>query len=77
MRSKLILSLILAFVMAPLGLIAPSAADGIIIVDPPPDVGPVRLDESLAIKYHRVDVTVTNQIATTRVDQVFVNDKGL
>jgi len=74
MRSRLILSLILAFVMASLGLIAPSAADGIIIVDPPPDVGPVRLDESLAIKYHRVEVTVTNQIATTRVDQVFVND---
>src|SRR5689334_25199376 len=28
----------------------------------------------LSIKYHRVDITIDNQIATTHVDQVFVND---
>ncbi len=49
-------------------------ADGIIIVEPPPDVPPVRLDEALTIKYHRVTVTIDDQVATTRVDQVFVNE---
>ena len=35
----------------------------------------VKLDEALAIKYHRVNVSIEDQVATTRVDQVFVNDK--
>jgi len=59
---------------AALGLAAPAGADGIIIVDPPPDVPMVKLDEALAIKYHHVDVTIDDQVATTRVDQVFIND---
>ena len=54
-------------------LTAPAGADGIIIVDPPPGVD-VRLDQALAIKYHHVDVKIKDQVATTRVDQVFVND---
>jgi Ca-activated chloride channel family protein len=65
---------ILILMLAALGLAAPAGADGIIIVDPPPDVPIVKLDEALAIKYHRVKVTITDQVATTRVDQVFVND---
>jgi len=60
--------------LAALWLAAPAGADGIIIVDPPPDVPIVKLDEALAIKYHRVEVTIEDQVATTRVDQVFVND---
>jgi Ca-activated chloride channel family protein len=52
---------------------SPAGADGIIIVDPPPGVD-VRLDQSLAIKYHHVDIQIKDQVATTRVDQVFVND---
>ena len=55
------------------GLIAPVQADGIIIVDPPPGVD-VHLGQALAIKYHHVDVKIKDQVATTRVDQVFVND---
>ncbi|MCX6669184.1 MAG: VIT domain-containing protein [Methanothrix sp.] len=55
------------------GLIAPACADGIIIIDPPPGVD-VRLDQALAIKYHHVDVNIKDQVATTRVDQVFIND---
>ncbi|MFC1718441.1 VIT domain-containing protein [Candidatus Poribacteria bacterium] len=39
-------------------------ADGIII--PPPDV-------QVAIKYHKVDVVIDNQLAITMVDQVFIN----
>ena len=49
------------------GLIAPVQADGIIIVDPPPGVD-VRLSQSLAIKYHHVDINIKDQVATTRVD---------
>lgn len=56
----------------------PAAADGIIIPDPPicPMEGcprPIPLQQ-LAIRYHRVDVTIENQVATTHVDQVFRND---
>ncbi len=52
---------------------APAGADGIIIVDPPPGID-VRLDQALAIRYHHVDVSIKDQVATTKVDQVFVND---
>ncbi|MGQ9593586.1 MAG: VIT domain-containing protein [Anaerolineae bacterium] len=48
----------------------PALADGIIIPHPPPEVPRV---ENLAIKYHRVQVSIQDQVATTRVDQVFVN----
>ncbi len=46
---------------------SPAAADGVVVpreVTAPP----------LAIKYHHVQVTITDQVATTHVDQVFVND---
>ena len=41
-------------------------ADGFIIF-PPPEVTP------LSVKYHRVNCTIDNGVATTTVDQVFVN----
>lgn len=51
----------------------PVLADGIIIIDPPiqppPDWTPW-----LTIRYHRVTVTIEDQVATTKVDQVFRND---
>lgn len=53
---------------------SPAGADGIIIVDPPPGVN-VRLDQSLAIKYHHVDIQIKEQVATTHVDQAFINDQ--
>ncbi len=48
-----------------------SYADGFIIPIPPPDV--VRVPP-LTIKYHRVSVEITDQVVTTKVDQVFIND---
>jgi Ca-activated chloride channel family protein len=52
-----------------------AAADGVIIPDPPPDRQEMRWrDIPMTIKYHRVDVTIADQVATTHVDQVFVND---
>ncbi len=46
-------------------------ADGFIIPIPPPDV--VRVPP-LALKYHRVTVEIENQVARTKIDQVFVNE---
>ncbi len=53
-------------------------ADGIIIPEPPIcDPAPCppwpRPMEQLVIRYHHVDVTIADQIATTHVDQVFYN----
>lgn len=53
----------------------PVLADGIIIIDPPPEPPPTPHPSPwLTIRYHRVEVTLENQVATTRVDQVFRND---
>jgi Ca-activated chloride channel family protein len=56
----------------------PALADGIIIPEPPvcldgPCPSPLPIQQ-LAIRYHRVHVTIENQVATTHVDQVFRND---
>ena len=56
--------LIMLFAVS-VGLMSPAGADGIIIVDPPPGVD-VRLDQSLAIKYHHVDIQIKDQVVTTR-----------
>ncbi len=55
-----------------LGAAIPALADGIII--PPPRPGPFTDPAWLTIRYHRVNVTIDNQVATTRIDQVFVNE---
>jgi len=49
--------------------LAPAAADGMIV---PPEPG----QSYLTVKYHRVTVTIQDQVATTHVDQVFVNESG-
>ena len=51
----------------------PAQADGIIIPEPLPQV-PVVDVPYLTIKYHRVTITIEDQVATTHVDQVFVNE---
>jgi Ca-activated chloride channel family protein len=47
------------------------SADGFIIPVPPP---PLRVVPDLAVKYHRVEVTIQDQVARTQIDQVFLND---
>jgi Ca-activated chloride channel family protein len=78
MRRIPILPLIVFVVI--MSLIAPplsASADGVIIVDPPvcdpvcPD--PVLIADQLNIRSHRVDVSIADQVATTRIDQVFHN----
>jgi Ca-activated chloride channel homolog len=55
----------------------PVRADGIIIVEPPgcdpicPE--PALIGDQLIVKSHRVDVSISSQIATTTIDQVFFN----
>jgi len=51
---------------------APALADGVVIPDPPPIPMPEPI--WLTIRYHHVTVTIEDQVAITRVDQVFVND---
>ncbi len=60
---------------------APARADGIIIIDPPICIEPcpfppppIRETPYLTVQNHRVNVTIANQVATTRVDQTFRND---
>ncbi|MGD2105566.1 MAG: VIT domain-containing protein, partial [Anaerolineae bacterium] len=55
--------------------VQPALADGIIIPDPPPVVDPPPLRHTwLTIRYHRVRVSIEDQIAVTRVEQEFVNE---
>jgi Ca-activated chloride channel family protein len=65
----------IVFGVIPLGSVY---ADGIIIPEPPVcDPGPCPFPipiSQLAIEYHRVDVEISDQVAVTRVDQVFRND---
>ncbi len=60
---------------------APARADGIIIIDPPICIEPCpipppppRETPYLTVQNHRVNVTIEDQVATTRVDQIFRND---
>src|SRR5512135_2381213 len=70
----------LTFVASLLGLLAaamPAAADGIIIPQPPIDRPAIPWRNiPISVKYHHVDVTIKDQVATTHVDQVFVNNAG-
>jgi len=71
---KIFTSLVLVL-LALLGFAQPALADGIIIPDPPPWPDPLPLQESwLTIGYHRVSVSISDQIAVTRVEQEFLNE---
>jgi Ca-activated chloride channel family protein len=67
----LVLFVVLLSVLGP-----PVYADGLIIPDPRPPGQPPFRGYPLTIEYHHVTVTIENQVATTHVDQVFVNDAG-
>ncbi|MDP8908369.1 MAG: VWA domain-containing protein [Chloroflexota bacterium] len=73
-RSLPLLIAFIATLLTPLGTLA----DGVIIVEPPicetgacPE--PVRIGDQLVVRSHRVDVAIAEQVATTRIDQVFHN----
>ena len=62
----------LVIICALLSFVTQAYSDGILIPVPPMP-RPVELPR-IAIKYHKVSVDINNQIATTSVDQVFVNE---
>ncbi len=66
MKRQMVLSVILFSLLAGVAL-----ADGFIIVPTPPRGKPFM---PLSIKYHHVEVDIDNQVAITKVDQVFIND---
>lgn len=66
--------LIVALLLLLFVAVRPAAADGIIIPRPPIDPPVPWREIPLTIKYHRVEVTIADQVATTQVDQVFVNE---
>ena len=72
MKSKMLL---MVFVLAGLLLSTGGAAyaDGVVIIEPPPGVPPPDTP-NLVVEYHRVSVDISDQVATTEVDQVFLND---
>jgi Ca-activated chloride channel family protein len=77
---KLKLSLSLAFIYTLFFLVPGARADGIIVPDPPICDGRPCFDPGfpipmaqLEIRYHHVTVTIEDQVAITRVDQVFYN----
>ncbi len=49
-------------------------ADGILIPGPPERPEPEA--PYFSIKYHHVDVEIRDQVATTKIDQVFINESG-
>ncbi len=63
----------IAAVILLLTITTPALADGIVIPDPPPEPMPPEMPW-LTIRYHRVDVTIEDQVATTHVEQEFVNE---
>jgi len=66
MRRQIFLSVVLPLLIAGIAW-----ADGFIVVPTPPRGRPFT---PLSIKYHHVEVDIDNQIATTKVDQVFMNE---
>ncbi len=68
MRRHIIPSAVLLFLIAGIAW-----ADGFIIIPPDPRG---RAFTPLSIKYHHVTVDIDNQVATTKVDQVFINENN-
>jgi Ca-activated chloride channel homolog len=69
MYRRLMLSIVTLLILLTIAVV-PAAADGFIIPEEP-EMG------YLAVKYHRVAVDIEGQIATTHIDQVFVNDSPI
>jgi Ca-activated chloride channel family protein len=69
-RSLVMGLLVLGLLLGTAGVVQ---ADGVVIVEPPPGVPPTETP-NLVIEYHRVSIDITDQVATTEVDQVFLND---
>jgi len=75
MRTLRAVTMMLLLIVLWLGQALAVSADGVIIpILPPVPPHPPVWPRPLAIEYHRVTVTIDEQVATTHVDQVFVNE---
>ena len=74
MRPKLLLSLLITLFCVIVWQPAHAQDDDIVIPEPFPI--PEWQMDGLKIDYQRVNVTIDNQIATTRIDQLFVNQNN-
>ncbi len=68
MNRKTISLIILSFI-----IVGIAHADGFIIIPRPPQE---RTFIPLSIKYHHVETEINNQVTTTKVDQVFLNENN-
>jgi uncharacterized protein YegL len=78
MRTKILISVATMIFIMFFGLNR-ALPDGMIIIENPPSqafVSPdtVRAPFPLTVKYHRVSITIDDQLAVTSIDQVFKND---
>ena len=71
MRLKTVLYALIVLALA----VSPAAADGM-MVPMPPGGEPLPMD-TLTILHHRVSVRIQDRMATTRVDQAFLNESGI
>lgn len=75
-RMLLLSSFLLVIALAFSGTMRPASAQDVEST-PPGFIGPPELwppPSGLRVEYQRVDVTITDQVAVTRVEQLFVND---
>ncbi|MBX3068948.1 MAG: VWA domain-containing protein [Thermomicrobiales bacterium] len=77
LRKALHIAALLAVVLSTVLGAGTARADGVIVIDPPwcdPFCAePVYVGDQLVVRNHHVDVTIDNQVATTRIDQTFLN----
>ncbi len=76
MSTKILSSSLILLVSFVIFVPSLSYADGFIVIDPMPPIRPPEprpQPARLNIKYHKVDVNIENQVATTKVDQLFQN----
>lgn len=57
-----------------LSICSTTFADGMLLPVERPHSALVVPDQLFTVRYHHVDVTIENQLATTKVDQIFHND---
>ncbi len=71
---RLIAILVLVMMVAFAGVLTAYAQDVVTPEPPPITIPPVWPDSDLEIAYQHVDVTIEDQVATTHVEQLFVNN---
>jgi len=74
MRSKIFTGMLVTFIFS-IAMVNLGFADGIMIGYAPSHAPSVP--KPLPIKYHRVQVAIDNQVASTSIDQVFKNDSDI